>query len=120
MNHQNIPFADAVVSSQKKASISTDKPAEQRSADRKKRVFTIFSLASTEPSELIIIDSISQLFICKPAIILKSVQRDTRFRSKHNILFYHEADCNYLKRNGITIAGQRIKCSLEKARERRS
>ena len=48
--------------------------------------------------------------------VLEVMAMDTRFRAQYNLLFKHEADCLYLKRNGITIVGQRIKGSNDRPR----
>ena len=92
------------------------KKKKETQEERKKRLFTIYNLASDQPSETVIMEAVSERFNRKVDEILEVVARDTRFRARYNILFYHEADCSYLKRNGITIAGQRIKGSNDRPR----
>ena len=102
-----------------------DKPKNKRKTskekidERKKRTYTIFNLASAEPSETVIIDAISERFNREPSDILEIVARDTRFRARYNLLFHHEADCVYLKRNGITIAGQKLRGSNDLPRRQK-
>ena len=94
---------------------SNNKPQDSQES-RKKRTFTIFNLASDQPSETVIMEAVANRFNRKVEDILEVVARDTRFRARYNLLFKHEADCSYLKRNGITIAGQRIKGSNDRPR----
>lgn len=81
---------------------------KETSQDRKKRLFTIYNLASTNPSESDIASGVEIALKQKPREVLQKIQRDTRFRARYNILFKTEQDCNYIKTNGFTVAGQKI------------
>lgn len=80
----------------------------ESSAERKQRMFTIYRLATAIPSEGVIARAIGQLFEKEPREVIAKIQRDTRYRSRYNILFKNKEDCNFIIRYGITIEGQRI------------
>lgn len=81
---------------------------KQSSIERKERIFTIYRLATVIPSEATIARAIGVLFEKEPREVVEKVQRDTRYRSRYNILFKEKEDCQYIIRNGITIEGQKI------------
>ena len=85
---------------------------------RKERTFTFYQLASTEPQQDVIIDSIQSLFKEPSHDIIQRVQRDTRHRSRYYVVFSSLKYVSYLVKNGITIAGQRIRGTIEKQKER--
>ena len=80
----------------------------ESSSERKQRVFTIYRLATAIPSEGSIARAIGNLFEKEPREVIEKIQRDTRYRSKYNILFKRKDDCDFIIRNGITIEGQKI------------
>lgn len=93
-----------VASNEKPETTSTN----ETSQDRKRRLFTIYNLASAKPSEMDIATGLEMALKKKPSDIVQKLQRDTRFRARYNILFKSESDCDYIKTNGFTVAGQKI------------
>lgn len=65
-----------------------------------------------------IIETLTKHYHKDAKSLLEKVQRDTRYRSRYNVVFKNSNDCNDLKENGITIAGQRIKGNKERKLER--
>lgn len=90
-----------------------DNALKDDSIERKRRMFTIYQLASIKPGEVDIARGIEEAFNKKPSEVVQKIQRDTRYRSRYNILFKTEQYCNFIRSNGFVVAGQIIRGQKE-------
>lgn len=104
----------AAVASTQNQGERQNKEQSEKTDDRKRRMFTIYNLASAQPSESIIAKELALAFNKQPHEVIDKIQRDTRYRSRYNILFRNQTDCMTIFNNGVTIAGQRIRGFNEK------
>lgn len=95
-------------------------PVTTAQENRKKCTFTFFSLTSSEPMETTILDTLKAYFKEETFEFVVKCQRDTRYRSRYNVVFGKETYVTKLFLEGITIAGQRIKGAVEKRAARTS
>ena len=87
--------------------------------ERKKRIFTFFNLTSSENCTNHIARALEGLFSKKLATFVDCIQRDTRYRSRYNVMFKLLKDKEHLLAVGITVNGQKIIGNIEKRALRR-
>ena len=79
---------------------------------RKEGTFTFFNLTSQDDITTPVADALAEFFQKPAESVIDKLQRDTRFRSRYHVVLRTKAQHDKLTEQGITVAGQRIRCLL--------